>query len=87
MSTISSFKDVENKNDVCRDTDCMKNFCESLREHVIKIINFKKKIMKLLAKKQLELNENANICFICKAKLKISILKINKSTKTYLINK
>ena len=87
MSTISSFKDVENKNDVCRDTDCMKIFCESLREHVMKIINFKKKIMKLLAKKQLELYGNANICFICKAKLKISVLKINKSTKTYLINK
>ena len=53
----------------------------------MKIINFKKKIMKLLAKKQLELYGNANICFICKAKLKISVLKINKSTKTYLINK
>ena len=36
MSTISSFKSIENKHDVCRGKDCMKKFCESLREHVIK---------------------------------------------------
>ena len=28
---------------VYRDKDCMKKFCESLREHAIKIINFKRK--------------------------------------------
>ena len=36
MSTISSFKDIENKHDVYSGKDCMKNFCESLREHAIK---------------------------------------------------
>ena len=53
MSTISSFKSIENKNDVCRSRNCMKRFCESLREHAMKIINFKKKKMKLLTKEQL----------------------------------
>ena len=40
MSTISSFKNIEKKHDVYRGKDCMKKFCESLREHAMKIINF-----------------------------------------------
>ena len=43
MSTISSFRIMENKHDVYRGKNCMKKFCESLREHALKIINFKKK--------------------------------------------
>ena len=50
MSTISSFRSIENKHDVCRRKDCMKSFCELLREHAIQIINFRKKKMKLLTK-------------------------------------
>ena len=46
----------------------MKMFCESLRDHAMKIINFQKKIMKLLTKEQQESYENANICYICKEK-------------------
>ena len=37
MSTISSIKIIENKHDVCRGKDCMKKFCESLREHAIEM--------------------------------------------------
>ena len=36
----------------------MKKFCESLREHVMNIINFKIKKMKLLTKEQQESYEN-----------------------------
>ena len=43
MSTVSSFKSIKVKHDVYRSKDCMKKFCEYLREHPIKIINFKKK--------------------------------------------
>ena len=43
ISTISSFKSTENKHNVQRGKDCMKTFCESLREHAMGIINFKKK--------------------------------------------
>ena len=35
MSTISSFKSIQNKHDVYSGKDCMKKFCESLRDHGI----------------------------------------------------
>ena len=35
-SAISSFKTIENKDDVYRGKDCIKTFCESLREHAKK---------------------------------------------------
>ena len=69
MSTISSFKSIENKHDVYRGKDCMKKFCEFLRKHAMKIINFKKKNMKLLTKEQQESHENAKIFYICKGKI------------------
>ena len=51
MSTISSFRSIENKHDVYRGKDCMKKFCEFLREHAIKIINFKKKKNEIINKR------------------------------------
>ena len=48
MSTIWTFDGVKNMYNVYRGEDCMKMFCESLSEQVMKIINFeKKKIMPL----------------------------------------
>ena len=64
MSTILSFKSIENKYDVYRGKDCMKKFCQSLREHAMEIINLKKKTMRLLIKEQLESYENAKFCYI-----------------------
>ena len=43
MSTIQTFDDIENRHAAYRGEDCMKKFCESLREHAAKIINFEKK--------------------------------------------
>ena len=43
ISTISSFRSKENHHDVCSGEDCMKIFCESIREHAMKLIDFKKK--------------------------------------------
>ena len=63
MSTISSFRRIENKHDVYRRKYCMKKFCKFLREHAMKIINSKKKKMKLLIKEQQESYENAKICY------------------------
>ena len=54
MFTISSFSRIENKHDVCRGKDCMKKCCEYLGEHAQKIINFKKKKVKLLTMEQQE---------------------------------
>ena len=39
-STIFSFRSKENKHVVYRGKDCMKKFCEFLREQAMKIINF-----------------------------------------------
>ena len=62
---VSSFKGIKNQHGIHRSKDCMKKFCKSLREYAMKIINFKKKKMKLLTKNQQELYENAKICYIC----------------------
>ena len=42
MPAISSFRGIEKKHDKHRGKDCIKKFYESLREHVMKIINEKK---------------------------------------------
>ena len=55
---ISSLRSIENKHDVYRGKDCMKKFCEFVREHTMKIINFKKKKMALLTKEWQESYEN-----------------------------
>ena len=59
----------------------MKKFCESLREHAIKIIIFFKKKMKLLTKEQQETYQNAKICYICKNKFENKYLKDKKYCK------
>ena len=57
MSMIWTFDSMENKNNVYRGEDCMKKFCESLREHTVKIINFEKKKILPLINEQQESNE------------------------------
>ena len=44
MSTVT-YKDINSTNDVCNSKDCMKMqfFCECLKKHANKIIDFKKK--------------------------------------------
>ena len=54
-----------------------KAFCESLREHAMKIISIEKRKMKILINKQQESNENAKIYFICKENFENKYLKEN----------
>ena len=82
MSTISSFKIIENKHNTYRGKDCMKKFCEFLREHAMKIINFENKKMNLLTEEQKESQENAKICYICKENLENKYLKISLSQRS-----
>ena len=42
MSTMSSFRSIKNKHDVHSGKDCTRKFCEFLRVHTMKIINFTK---------------------------------------------
>ena len=82
MSTMSSFRNIENWHDVYRGKDSMKKFSrEFFREHVMKIINFKKKKMKLLKKEQQESYKNAKIDYTCKEKSDNKYLKDKKYCK------
>ena len=74
MSTIFSFRCIENKHYVYKGKDCMKKFCESLREHAIKIINLKKKKIKLLLEKSCwnHMRMQKSVLFV-KQNLKINI--------------
>ena len=56
---------IEDKHMLYCRKDCMKEFCESLREHTKSIIDFEKKIILLLTKKELESPEDAIVCYIC----------------------
>ena len=69
VSTISSFKSKENKHDVYRGSDCMKN-------HTIKINHFKKKKMKLLSNEQQKSHGNAKNVIYLQKNLKLNMLKI-----------
>ena len=43
MPTIWGFNHIEDKHTLYHGKDCMKTFCESLREHAKRIIDFKNK--------------------------------------------
>ena len=65
MSTIWAFDHIENKHTLYRGEYCMKKFCTSLREHATNAINFEKRKMLLLTKKELKLHQDATECYIC----------------------
>ena len=73
MSTISSFRNIENKDDVYSGKHCMKKLFESLTEHEMKIINNKMKKKKLLTREQQEPYENAKSLTFVQKNLKINI--------------
>ena len=65
----------------------MKRFCESLREHAMKIINFKMTNRKLLTNEQQESYKNAKICYICKEEFKIKYMEDKKCDLEYSVPK
>ena len=76
---------MENKHDVYRGKDCIKNLCESLKEHAMKIINLKKNKMKLLIKSNLLVLEktlkNKNLYSFNRTKVKRIAKTGEKTTK------
>ena len=66
LFTHCSFNKAENKNDYYRGEDCMKKFCLDLREHATKIINYEKKKMIPLTKKEEKKHNEQKVCHICK---------------------
>ena len=65
MQTIWTFDHIENKYSLYRRKDCMKKFCESLREHTNNAIDFEKKKMLPLIKENLKPHQDARNCYIC----------------------
>ena len=66
--TSCSFDKYNNKLSYYRGEDCMRRFCKDLKDHAIKIIDFKKKDMIPLTKEEKD-NNKENICHICKKEL------------------
>ena len=52
LFTHCLFDTTKNKIDYYRGKNCLKNFCQDLREHAVKIINYEQKEMVPLTKKK-----------------------------------
>ena len=85
MSTISSFKIIENSHDVYRSKNSVKTFCESLIEHAMKIVNFKKKKITLLTKSSRNHMKIQKPVLFVKKNLKINIWEIKNIVKLGII--
>ena len=72
--THCSFDKSKSKLNYYRGEDCMAKFCKDLREHATKIINYEKKDMIPLTKKEEENYSNQKVCYICKKNL-IKVIK------------
>ena len=77
MSTVLSFKDIENKHDVYRGKGCLKIFCEFLIEHTKKIIKFKKQKNEVINKQQ-ESDEIQKYDIFAKKGLNLNMPEIKK---------
>ena len=75
----------KNKRKVYRGEDCMKKFCESLREHALNIINFEKKNIIPLTNEQLELHEKIKICYISNKSFNMNTLMIKTIVKLTIL--
>ena len=67
--THCSFDKSKSKLNYYRGEDCMTKFCKDLREHATKIINYEKKDMTPLTKKEEKNYNNQKACYICKKEL------------------
>ena len=76
--TRCSFDKSKNKPNYYRDEDCMTKFCKDLREHATKIINYEKKDMIPLTKKEEKNHNNQKDCYICKKEFDTSDKKHHK---------
>ena len=66
LFTHCSFNKAENKLEYYRGEDCMKKFCIDLREHATKTINYEKKQMIPLTKKEEKNHNKQKVCHICR---------------------
>ena len=64
--THFSVDTAKNKLDYYRGENCMINFCLDLKEHATKIINYEKKEMIPLRKKEKKMHNKQKVCYMCK---------------------
>ena len=65
LITCCSFDKSKNERKFCRGIDCMKIFCNDLKDQANRIINYEKKEMIPLTDKEKESYENQKICHTC----------------------
>ena len=66
LFTHCSFDKTKNKLDYYRGDNCMEKFCKDLKEQAAKIINYEKKDMIPLTKKEEKHHNKQKVCYICK---------------------
>ena len=76
--THCSFDKSKSKLHYYRGEDSMTKFCKDLREHATKIMNYEKKDMIPLTKKEEENYNNQKVCYICKKEFDKSDKKHHK---------
>ena len=65
LLTSCSFDKLENKQTYYRKRDCIKRFCDNLKEHVTRIINYETKPMDPLIEEEKESYKNQELCHTC----------------------
>ena len=65
MSTIWGFDHIEDKHTLFRGKDCMKKFCNSLREHAKKYNWFWKEKIVPLTREELTSYQDVKVCYTC----------------------
>ena len=76
LFTHCSFDNTKNKLDYYRGDDCMEKFCKNLREHATKIINYeKKKMIPLTRKEEKNYNKQKRIVTYVKKNLIQAMIK------------
>ena len=76
--THCSFDKSKSKLNYYRGEDCMTKFCKDLRKYATKIINYEKKDMIPLTKKEEENYHNKKVCYTCKKEFDKSDKKHHK---------
>ena len=68
LSLICSFDETKNRHNFFRRKDCIKRFCNDLKELATEIINYEEKEITLLKDQEITLYESQKVCHICKQK-------------------
>ena len=85
LLTKYSFDAVKDKLDCYRSKDYKKKFCQDLKKHVEKIVNYEKNDVRKKAKKK-KIHHKQRVCYICKKYLVLMvIIKINMKLEIIII--